>query len=406
VYLPLFWLMQILHVDVNFNVNFYLVRYLITFFAVGLPSAMAGGLLYSLCYLISQSRWRSYVVTLAIALGTMIFPFSTVLFGHSLAAALLFIGFFMIFQMKLAAPRYGVGYLIMIGLVLGFAFMAEYTAAVVVVLLTAYYLYVLKNYEYGLRPSWILAPLFGGLAPISLYLAYNWLCFGSPFSNAYSHLALKQMQELHGHGLLGVDWPKLSTLYYITLHPVRGLFVQSPVLLIAIVGFIFMGKARIWRVECALAAFALLAYLLINSGLTLWWGGHSFGPRYLIPILPFMCLPLIFIPKRLLPILLILTIISMLHMFIATVGNPLVPDRQIWRLLEEGVAWFPYFGYSPIYGDALDLVVQGQYAHNLGMLLGLSGSASLLPLAIILLYVSAKFAVRANQAVEHKDSPY
>ena len=92
VYLPLYWLMQVLNVDVTSKVAFDLVRYFITFFTVGLPSAFAGSLLYSLCYLLSQSRRRAYVVMLAIALGTMIFPFSTLLFGHSLAAALLFIG--------------------------------------------------------------------------------------------------------------------------------------------------------------------------------------------------------------------------------------------------------------------------------------------------------------------------
>ena len=240
--------------------------------------------------------------------------------------------------------------------------MAEYSGAVVVVPLGAYYLYVLSNHQHPPRPSWIASPILGGLVPISFYFAYNWLCFGSPFSNAYSYLAIKNCIGM----ACGIDWPKLSTLYYITLHPFRGLFVQSPVLILTIAGFIAMWKTRIWRVECALAAFALLAFLLINSGLTLWFAGSTFGPRYLIPMLPFMCLPLIFIPKRLIPIMLTLTIISILHMFITTVGNPLVPGRQFRRLLEAGVVWIRISAIHQSTGSPCDCLRRGSLRIILG----------------------------------------
>jgi hypothetical protein len=189
----------------------------------------------------------------------------------------------------------------------------------------------------------------------------------------------------------GIGWPRLSTLYYITVHPFRGLFVQSPVLLLAFAGFAFMWKIPRWRVECALAAFSLLTFLLVNSSLTLWYGGSTFGPRYLIPMLPFLSLPLSFLPRRWLPLMSALTVISIANMFIATAGNPLVPGFEFRKLLDQGATWISYFGYSSIYGESLRVLMRGEYARNLGMLVGLRGLSSLVPLGLFLLFVTREF---------------
>jgi hypothetical protein len=137
VYAPLHWVLLALGLDLTSRDLYDLVRYLITLLAVGLPSALAGALLFSVCGVLSQSRWQAYVVTMAITLGTMMLPFSTLLFGHALAAALLFAGFFMIFQLKAAPANQAAGYMFAIGLILAFAVMAEYSAAIVAVPLAA-----------------------------------------------------------------------------------------------------------------------------------------------------------------------------------------------------------------------------------------------------------------------------
>jgi len=34
---------------------------------------------------------------------------------------------------------------------------------------------------------------------------------------------------------------------------------------------------------------------LFNSSSIMWWGGFAVGPRYLLPMLPFMTLPIVFV---------------------------------------------------------------------------------------------------------------
>jgi hypothetical protein len=57
------------------------------------------------CLAISASRVRAFTVTMAVALGTLVLPFSYLFFGHQLAAALLFGSFYLIFQRKTRPER-------------------------------------------------------------------------------------------------------------------------------------------------------------------------------------------------------------------------------------------------------------------------------------------------------------
>ena len=76
------------------------VKMILTFLVIGLPSAIAGTLMFILCLYLSGSRFRSYVVTLSVTLGTMYFPYSVTFFSHQFTASLLFSAFFMIFFLK------------------------------------------------------------------------------------------------------------------------------------------------------------------------------------------------------------------------------------------------------------------------------------------------------------------
>jgi len=393
VYLPFYWFAKLFKTEFDF----YSLRYVLTFFVVGIPSALAGCLMYRLCEHLSQDRWHAYVTTIAIMVGTMSFPFSTLLFGHQLAAALLFITFFMMVRIKLNPQSHRAPSAFLIGLLLGVTLITEYTTMVVVLPLIGYYFYVLSSEKLWRTPSLVVLPVVGGLGPIALYLIYNTLCFGSPFSNAYSYV-MDEFREGMTRGFMGIGRPRLDVLYYITIHPVRGLFIQSPVLIAALVGFFSILKSQQWRVEGILAAFALVAYLLVNAGYFVWWGGWSFGPRHLIPMLPFLCLPLIFFPKRFFPIVVVLTVVSIVHMIIATAFSPLTPPKFL-SLLLKGDAPFgllPFFGHSPIYNFNLKFLMAGYYAPNVAMLFGLDGFLNLTPLIAVILMASIPFAFYRN----------
>jgi len=364
------------------------LKYILTLTVVGLPSAFAGSLVYVLCETISGSRLRAYLATLAVTLGTMCLPFSAVFFGHQLAAAFLFCGFFLIFQLKLKSDlRRKPAYLFLIGFLLGMAFLTEYTTAVIILPLGLYYLYILRErWSFRWIRLTIFSPILGALIPVAILMVYNTLCFGNPFSIGYEHLS-NQFQESMSQGFLGISLPRLEVLFYLTFHPAHGLFWQSPVLLMAVVGFFFLWRDKRYRLEGIIVLIAFISYLLINAGYYLWWGGASFGPRHLIPMLLFLSIPLVLVPRRLVPLIIILTVISIGQMFIPLAGRTLVPDNYFFE--NEHLK---FFGYSSIYSYSWQQLLKGNFAYNLGgALLGLKKWMVFLPNVLAILVTTGIF---------------
>jgi 4-amino-4-deoxy-L-arabinose transferase-like glycosyltransferase len=374
------------------------IKFILTFLVIGIPSAFAGSLVYVLCETISGSRLRAYLATLAITLGTMVLPFSAIFFGHQLAGALLFCSFFLIFQLKLK-PDLGQkwGYLFLIGFLLGTAFLTEYTTAVVILPLGLYYLYLLRErWSFRWFRSVILSFALGAFIPLIPMMIYNTLIFGNPFSIGYENLG-NQFQVSMSQGFMGISWPRLEVLFYLTFHPAEGIFWQSPVLLMAMVGFFFLWHDKRYRLEGILVLIAFIAYLLINSGYFMWWGGWSFGPRQLIPMLLFLSIPLVLVPRRFIPLVIILAVISIGQMLIPLAGNMLVPDNYFIQN-----AHLKLFGYSTIYGFSWQQLLKGYFAYNLGgKLLGLKSWMILLPNILSILVVTAIFLISEKHPLQN-----
>jgi len=70
--------------------------------------------------------------------------------------------------------------------------------------------------------------------------------------------------------------------------PSRGLFIFSPIVLVA-----FAGGLLLWRRHSAtpleqLSAVAIPCYLVAIALFPIWWAGTSFGPRFMTETLPFI----------------------------------------------------------------------------------------------------------------------
>jgi hypothetical protein len=120
----------------------------------------------------------------------------------------------------------------------------------------------------------------------------------------------------------------------LTISPWRGLFVLSPVLVLALVGFLqwwrMGGLAAERRVAFGIVAFFFLVNVCFNG----FHGGFSAGPRYLIPALPFLCLPLValFAQWRFITWLLAGASIVQQTLLTATDAlNPLGMGEHAWR---------------------------------------------------------------------------
>ncbi len=383
IYFPIYHLEQLL----NINLASATVKYLLTLFSIGLPSAAAGTLMYLLCKQVSGSRLRAYAAVIFISLGTMIFPYSITFFGHQLAGSLLFGAFFLIYQQKVDPGYQKWGISVLTGFLLGFAFLTEYTIAPIVLVLSGYFIYAALRAGPTRKPISLLYFGLGASIPAAMFFAYNLAVYGSPFSLGYSYVLDPVFQQGHAQGLMGIGWPRLLVMFYLTLHPAMGLFWQSPVLLLSMAGIGFMGRQRKYRAEAIIALTAFLSLLLINSGHYMWWGGDTFGPRHLIPMLPFLCLPLVFLPNRWFVGTVVTGVISVVQMFIVVTSRMFfAPETPYQNIGQQG-----YFAYSSIYNYCLNQILNGAWSTNLGNKLGLGVLPGLLPPFVVLLIISLVF---------------
>ncbi|MEA1928598.1 MAG: hypothetical protein U9N73_10360, partial [Candidatus Auribacterota bacterium] len=318
------------------------------------------------------------MVTLIYALGTLAFPFSTVFYGHQLAASVSIISFYILLKLKTGGGKESYLLLLLSGFLAGYAFLSDYPAGISMVLLGIYALIVLR------RKSAIIPWMIGVALPVGFFLYYNNVCFGSPFVSSYS---LHQTYS-HSKGLLGITWPALDALWGITFSSYRGIFYQSPVLLFALPGFYLFHRRREYRAEFGLSLLVVLGFFFFNSGYAYWDGVGSVGPRFLIPAIPFLILPLVRSAKKWpLPVAL-LGVLSIIIMLVVTATEP----RAEWKVR------------SPVFYFSFFLFLKGYLAENLGALFGMKKIAGILPLLIFFLAAFLSLVWITRDSVRRKIS--
>jgi hypothetical protein len=381
-YEPLYWIKRIFNHGSQIT-----AEKILTYELIGLPSAFTGCLIYILCFYLSKSRFRAYLVTMAITLGTLYFPYNTIFFSHQFTSSLLFGGFFLIFFMKEKPDKWKTWYSFLIGSLLGWALISEYQAAIIILPLASYYIYVLwRNRTHRLVISIILM-IIGGFIPVLLQLVYNKVCFGNFLAIGYINESDPNFNSAMAQGIMGIHWPSISALYYMTLHPTAGIFWESPALLFSFAGVVFMFLKSRYRVEAILAIWIISSYLVIMSGYYMWWGGFAVGPRFLIPMLPYFCIFLAFIPKRLTWPFVLFSLVSIGQMIVVAASTVQVPDGWVSR-----IGKVTFFAYSNIYDYCLKYLEKGSFTPNLGQqFLGLESWNSLIPLLVVMGAVTGFF---------------
>ena len=84
-----------------------------------------------------------------------------------------------------------------------------------------------------------------------------------------------------------LDFAVTDGLYGLLLSPGKSLFLYAPPLLLSLAGLPLLVRARGWRSFVLVAT--PLVYLLVYGSKGVWHGG-GWGPRYLVPALPFLVL--------------------------------------------------------------------------------------------------------------------
>lgn len=366
------------------KVYYAIVLYLVTIATAALPSAALGVLIFELLALTTRNNAASLIAALVYGLATNAFPYAGSFFGHQLVAFLLFGAFSIAFFVghKGLPARW----LALSGFMLGYAVITEYPTALIAGGVFLYALAAIPRRQIGQSLALLIA---GGLPPGLLLIAYDLAVFGTILPVGYAHSAL--YTDIHSQGLISLVGPNAPALWGISFSRFRGLFFVAPILLLAIPGFVIWARRRIYILELGACLWAVISFFLFNGSSVMWHGGFSIGPRYLLPMMPFMTLAVGAAIAAWLPFLWGRALISALSLWsfsviwIQTVGGQSFPD------------WSP----EPVWQYSLPRLLAGDIARNLGMILGLRQWLSLLPILALLALAAALLVwqLRAHPAL-------
>ena len=254
--------------------------------ALGLAGAVLPAVLLALLVLKVGERLEpgfGAISALAVAAGTILLPYSTLLYSHALSAFLVFAAFAVLFFERLGPNR--ALRLILAGFLAGYAVTTEYPNAIAVVALGVYA--ILRRPRVA-RAAAYAAGVAIGVAPLALY---DWWAFGSPTEISRTG---SLTGPSGGHGFFGVGLPSLPATAEL-LFSANGLLTLSPIVACGLVGLVLLYR-RGRRAEAVLAGAMVAGFLAVSAGYDSPFGGLSPGPRYAIPLLPFAALglPLVF----------------------------------------------------------------------------------------------------------------
>ena len=369
--------------------------YIATILAIAVPSAIGVVALFHLLLTLGLTVGGATLISGSYALATMAFPLSTLFFGHQLAASLLIIGFAILAHARSRRTTDRAAFLLGLaaGMALGYSVVTEYTSALAVLPMFLYAAFVVRS------KALTAGVVSGGAFCAALMLAYHSAAFGSAFALPYDFST-----QPHRHvNFMGLGRPNFEALLNITFTPFRGLFFESPWLLLAVPGTVALVRAARARAEVLVCVATVVLFFWLNASLVDWEGGWIFGPRYLGPAVPFLAvlaggilLPAPGIRMRIgHAVLAVLAIWSFAAALTATAVNPQVPvgyrdpyrEYLFPRLLEGRVAdnTQAFYEFAPGSDPTRE-------AWNAGQFMGLDGAASLLPLLLFIGLLTAWMA--------------
>lgn len=258
-----------------------------TLVVVALPAAIAAAVAFLLAIRFGASQRGALVGTLAVALGSPFFYWSTTYFAHSLVGSLLIF----ILALAIEPRRWEWGRGIAIGLLVGLTVTVEFVGgfallvAGVVLLVTSWR----PNNPAHLR--FAAGVVVGSAIGILPLFVYNYLAFGSPFMLGYmTVVGFEGMKS----GFFGIGLPNPAIILELLIGGYRGLLPLAPILILVPYGISIMWQRPENRPAVNVIVAVSLVLILINSGYYYWHGGFSTGPRHLMPMLPLLGLALSF----------------------------------------------------------------------------------------------------------------
>jgi hypothetical protein len=223
-----------------------------------LATALTGGLLCGWAAQLYRSLRLGVLLALLYGLGTLALPYSRFFFSEPLFTCCLVLAAFAFYQR----------WPLLAGLALGYALATRLSGVFVLPAFLAY------AWLCGYRLRGLLWTGAGVVPGLLLIVLNNWVRFRSLYE--------------YGYGNEGFTGNLLEGLAGLLLSPGKSLFLYVPLLLV--LPFAVLPFARRWPAEAVLVAGLTLLTLLQSALWWIWWGGWGWGPRFLVPLMPFLTL--------------------------------------------------------------------------------------------------------------------
>jgi hypothetical protein len=254
---------------------------------VSLTNAFVGAgaclIFFLFCLRLEYSRRFAFWLTLGFGISSFFFPYTKSFLSEPLQTlCLLGAAYGLFVYAKTGASKW----LLVAGFCNGLGVLTKVTFALNVLILGSYLLNVLlaerSNRRFGSRLLQFALPI---VAAGVVVLWYNYIRFGSFGETGYGQYGT----------MSAFSTPLYVGVYGMLLSSGKGFFWFTPLAILGVMAF--RKFAEQYRREAFLFGAVVAANLLLFAKFLAWGGEGSWGPRYLVPITPFLLLPIGFLLK-------------------------------------------------------------------------------------------------------------
>jgi len=274
----------------GWDIKFGLVSLITMVFCMAPLSALSAVFMYHvLSKLGFSTRWSIWLALLC-ALGTPIFFRTGYLNQNVMVGIFGFIGFVQLWEIGKKNEEKDAKRYVIAGFFGGLTLLCDYSGLVPLIMLYGYSILQTMDEVSLLRAIkksfWYLA---GAIGPIMLLWFYQWKSFGNPFYPGQHYMHEVDWIDI---GYQGFGWISGELLWMLLFDMRFGLFVISPILILAFIApFLKPFKRRIipFR-EMLFIIFFFVAFLIFFSCIQYTRLQWVTGIRYMVPVIPFLFL--------------------------------------------------------------------------------------------------------------------
>jgi hypothetical protein len=271
-------------------------------------TALTAVLLLGYLTRLGYNRRVGLIAALTFGLATLAWPYAKSLFSDPFSGLLLLAAAYALLRFKQTFSQhlnsgsffFSLCYPLLASLWLGWNVATRYAEVIFLPIFGFLLLYYLGAAEKSrITRAWLFSlrlwlPVLAFAGPILIIglslLVFNLSRYGDPFNTGY----------LPNETFSGLLWEGIAGQLF---SPGRGLFLYCPILLLSLWGAVPL--FRRFPAEALLAFSIIVIHLLLYGKWFMWHGGYAWGPRFMIPTLPFWAIflaPAISITNYQLPI--------------------------------------------------------------------------------------------------------